>query len=882
MKVANRKCIRRLSFRTMRNAKLKNFVAIAAIMLTTILFTSLFTVAMSIVYGFEQSTFRQVGGYSHAGFKYLTYEQVEELKEDPLIKEYGVRYIVGMPTKEPFHKSHVEVSYCDANVAKWMFCEPIEGRLPMEGTNEAATDLKVLELLGVTPEIGTEFTITITAGKQEVSETFTLCGWWEYDEAVTANHILVPESRAKEITSRFDAENLDSITGTYQLDVMYSNSRHIEQNNIAVLERHGYQSEDRMADNYIAYGVNWAYMSAQLDENLDPMTILSVCSMLLLIIATGYLIIYNVFQISVSNDIRFYGMLKTIGTTGRQIKRILYIQAFCLSAVGIPLGLAAGYGVGSIITSIVLKQLNSVGEDTLSTSPLIFVFSAVFALFTVIISCRRPGKCAARVSPIEALRYTEGEDIKRTVKKSGKGASIWRMAWANLGRSRSKTAVTVISLSLAVVLLNLTVTFTNGFDMEKYVSLNIATDYLVANGSHLETNGIMWNKDIAVSEDVIAQINMQEGIADSGRAYGLCSSACEFVSEDWYRKQYARWTPEDQLDILADRAVKENGFIMDRVQLYGMEDFCLDHLTVLEGDLEKLHNGGKYVAAVYMCDDYGKPEADSHWAKLGDKVTIRYIDKWEYYGLETGEIFEEAPEDETYQERPLVYHDEVYEVAALVDVPNALSYRYWGADQFVMNAANFCEATGTSSVMYYAYDMDQSNPEYFENMESFLENYTENINAEYGYESRKTTEAEFESLRNMFGIVGGALSFIVALVGILNFMNAIVTGILTRKRELAVLQAVGMTGGQLKQMLMLEGMYEALGAVAAALILTLLTVPFAKNILNGMFWFFSYRFTIIPIFLIAPVFAALGMLIPYIAYRSMVKKSVVERLREAE
>lgn len=199
-----------------------------------------------------------------------------------------------------------------------------------------------------------------------------------------------------------------------------------------------------------------------------------------------------------------------------------------------------------------------------------------------------------------------------------------------------------------------------------------------------------------------------------------------------------------------------------------------------------------------------------------------------------------------------------------------------------MNATTFCEDTGTSSIMYYAYDMDRANPEYLENMENFLSNYTENIATDYGYESRKTTESQFESLKNMFVLVGGVLSSIVALVGILNFMNAIITGILTRKHELAVLQAVGMTGGQLKQMLILEGVYESLGSVAAALLITLFTAPFAKNILNGMFWFLTYKITIIPIFIIAPIFAALGILIPYLSYQSMVKKSVVERLREAE
>ena len=103
---------------------------------------------MSINDGFQQSNFRQVGGFSHGGFKYLTEEQFNNLKDDPLIDQWGMRRFIGMPTEVPFNKSHVEVSYADANEAHWMYCDPVEGRLPQEGTDEAATDTHVLELLG--------------------------------------------------------------------------------------------------------------------------------------------------------------------------------------------------------------------------------------------------------------------------------------------------------------------------------------------------------------------------------------------------------------------------------------------------------------------------------------------------------------------------------------------------------------------------------------------------------------------------------------------------------------------------------------------------------------------------------------------------------------
>ena len=83
MKVSNGKTIRRLGWRSMKAARTRNLIAVLAIALTTVLFTSLFTIAMSINDGFQQSNFRQVGGFSHGGFKYLTEEQFNNLKDDP-------------------------------------------------------------------------------------------------------------------------------------------------------------------------------------------------------------------------------------------------------------------------------------------------------------------------------------------------------------------------------------------------------------------------------------------------------------------------------------------------------------------------------------------------------------------------------------------------------------------------------------------------------------------------------------------------------------------------------------------------------------------------------------------------------------------------------
>ena len=134
----------------------------------------------------------------------------------------------------------------------------------------------------------------------------------------------------------------------------------------------------------------------------------------------------------------------------------------------------------------------------------------------------------------------------------------------------------------------------------------------------------------------------------------------------------------------------------------------------------------------------------------------------------------------------------------------------------------------------------------------------------------------------MFLYVGIAVSFVVGLIGVLNFLNVILTGILARKKEFAVLQSVGMTGRQLNTMLIVEGILFAGSAVAVTLVLVILMGPLIGKALESMFWFFSYRINLIPILAVAPFFLLIGMLMPLISYRYVADRPVVERLREAE
>ncbi|MDE6434670.1 MAG: ABC transporter permease [Lachnospiraceae bacterium] len=887
MKVANKKCIRHLSIENMKAARFRNAIAVLAIALTTILFTVLFTVLTTLINGYEQTNFRQEGGYNHAEVRFLTLEQFDTIKSDPLIKEYGMRQFVGLAVKEPFNKNQVEISYCDSNTAKWYFLTPTEGSLPAEGTNEIATDTKVLSLLGIKPELGAEVPLTFQVENEEVTKNFVLSGWWEADPIAPADHVLLSKSQAEEILSSVTLYGDDNYTGKYTLSIMFRSDFRIIEKVRTLVERYGY-SEDHDADNYLSVGVNWGYVNTDLLQSVDWEAILTVAGILLLIISIGYLIIYNVFRIAVEGSIRYYGLLKTIGTTGRQIKRMLRTEAVALSAAGIPLGLLIGYLVSVVLTPAVITALsiNAPYVQTVSVNPFIFIGSAVFSLVTVFVSVRKPGKAAAKVSPIEALRFTEGNPIAGKRRKRKQGASVSQMAWANLFRSKSRTAVTLLSMCLSLVLLNLTFTMTNSFDIEAYIG-DLLADFVVSD-SGMVSDRVWGMKSFPVlSKDALEMIENQENIAEAGRVYASKGAAYEFITEEQYISEWSKDNPEDLVRAGMQYEPHKDGLIGDMIELYGMEPFCMGKLNVLAGDISKLSNTAedkKYIA--FVCDNREEVEDDIMKSRLqiGDTVTIRYGDKMVFYGMESGEIYE-GEEDadasgEAYYDEALEWHDIEYEVAALVTVPYSMGLGYYGlGERFLLDAESFIAETGVDDPVHYLCNMEEN---CVDKMEAFLSDYTGNAAKDVYYDSRQRQIDDFNDFYRMFLVTGISISFIIGLVGVLNFLNSIVTGILARRREFAVLQSVGMTGTQLKGMLITEGLCYAVGSVFVALLIFTAGSPVVSAGIQEIFPFMKYHFTIMPIFVILPFFVMIGILVPLVSYRIAVKKSVVERLREAE
>ena len=882
MNVKNRKCIRKLSWRSLWASRKRNIIAIIAIALTALLFTSLFTIVMSINSSYENYTFRQVGGYNHGTFKEVTEKQAQAISGHPKVKAVGIRTTIGFMDSGVFAKVPAEVSFMDNNCTEWSFAKPTTGHMPKSG-KEITMDTAALKLLGIQPELGAEITLTYTVGDKnqlsyEKTDTFTLVGWWDYDDICPVHYVNISEEYARAVEAEGMAAGMDPFRT--DLNVMMASSLDIRGQMEQVDLDLGYTWETRGEENSVRIGVNWGYTSSQLGESIDVTTIAAIIAFLALVIFTGYLIIYNIFQISVTGDIRFYGLLKTIGVTPRQLKRIIRQQALFLCIVGIPVGLLLGYGVGASLTPVVMARTTfGVGVSTVSTSPLIFFASALFALITVLLSCSRPGKIASKVSPVEATKYTE---IVKNKKKhrTTRGAKVHQMAFANLGRNKRKTVLVVISLSLSVVLLNILVTFTGGFDMEKYLAKQTCADFIVSSTDYFRYN----QAESFITREQIGQLEENTNQSLSGCGYTMTGyRPIGWLTEEHWLQDMMHYTSEENAKAMLKQQNRRGDLVEQSAMMEGLDESLFDKLTVVEGDIFPLfQEGTNAIAVVVSTDDYDNVSNLDFYPPVGSTQTITYIDEGHYIDSRTGNLCDENTPAEYVQLQLSSSHDVDYTVCAYVIVPYSMSSRHYSPGySFVLPIEKLNHDSMQESIpMFYLFDTPDDISE--ASAENYLADLTADDLSGLMYESKATLRAEFESFQTMFLLLGGLLCAIIGLIGILNFFNAIMTGILSRKREFAVLQAVGMTNKQLKAMLVYEGLFYALSSALSALVLSFVINPLVGDLLENMFWFFSAKFTIVPVIIAIPIFALLGWLVPHVMYNHAAKCSVVEQLRDTQ
>lgn len=854
-KVENKRIIRMLSYRTMREKKWKNLIAILAIALTTLLFTALFTVGSSMINSIQESTMRQVGMSAHGGYKYLSMEEYEKIKEAGGYKDISYDIIAGFGSNPELSSIQTEVRFAEDKMAKWSFSYPKEGSMPKE-KNECAASSKVLEALGVPLELGEKVPLTITGhdkdGKEWVKEEeFILSGFWYSNDASRAQEVWVSKAWIDEnvdilkenYNKREKEKGLYHSEGSIQAGIYLDSAFDIESQMKELTLRAG------LTEDEVRISVNWAYGMS----SVDGMTLFLGIGLLLIILLSGYLIIYNIFYINVTTDIRYYGLLKTIGTTGKQLRKMVRSQAFMLSAAGIPIGLLSGWFVGKGVMPAVYGALDTGGVRNVAINPWIFAGSALFSLFVVYLSCIKPCRLATKVSPMEAVRYVENINYKKKEKKSSRVSAL-HLAAANMGRNKRKAAVVIASLSLSLILLNGTYCLVKGFSFDKYVQDYLLKDMQLAHFSAVNMAAPYWDYE-AVTSEAVSEIRTIPGVEEVNTLQmrnGFVTLSEEML--DRFAKYYESEEKQEEMeypwmgDIVAG-VIEEKG---TSVNIYHLPDELLSYVSIEQGtfDKEKFEQGGYAL----LLED----KDSQNWVLAGDKVTVgSYTD-----------------EDGNMPEKEL-------EIMAVADLPYAISTRSLTicGIRLLLCEKDFEELYDVRGSLYACIDVEEGkDAQAAEEIQTLIETkYPELVLI-----TKDTLRKEFEAENTMFSVIGGLLGFILAVIGVLNLINAMITSILSRKQEFAMMQAVGMTGKQLCQMLIMEGIQYGIWTL-------LITATLGNFISYGLIYmigrnmaFFEWSFHILPLAVSIPVIAVISVVLPVICYHTLCRRSIIERLRLAE
>lgn len=868
----NTEVIKRLSKRYFKKNRVRNLAAILAIMLTAFLFTSITSLVFSMSSSIQLSMQMQKGSKADGDIRYLTEEQYQELQDSDFIKEAGCRRFVGFASNASGHM--VEINYADPVQQELTFCTPTHGKAPKEA-NEIATTDQALEALGVKAKVGERVLVEFTLRGKSYQYEMVVSGWWEAAND-TGSLMIVSEQFLKDNPDLFintyakDRE----IAGTYMADVVLKDKRHIQKQLQEFALSVGGEPEQMNADNYIACSQNQVG-----NAMLQPGMMMSAIVFVLLFVVSGYLLIYNIFDISVMQDVRQYGLLRTIGTSTRQIKKIVNRQAIWLTLIGLPLGLIFGFLVSKMLLPVVMKffQANSLNAMKVSVSPFIFLIASVFTIFTVIISTRKPAKKAAKISPLEAIRYTGQENKKTKKTKRTHGAKLSYMAFSNLGRNKRRSVFIVLSMLLCIVLFNSIIVITQSMDEEKWISRSTKTDFTVYNS--VAVNGVspFQYREDGLPASVVDLINQQQGVekerilyrntrddSDVTVDYKLEDLVCvhEEMEEDSVSKSY-----EDG-SFLRVVPGTEDGYFGN---VFGVSEAFWEDVTIYEGEnnpdilKEKMETGDYVIIGTIIDRLTGEAEEETTLEKqlqVGDSITFLKDGKEE----KTCTILAKATVVATE-----------YETNA-----GANGARYIGGDApfLYMSDTKFKELYEEPTIFSYSFDAEQGQKE---NLEGFLADFT-GENTSVAYTSTKLLQEQLASNRNIVLLVGGMIGVILAFAGLINSTNMMVTNIITRRHEFAAMQSIGMTNRQLRRLIIDEGLYYAVGVdVIGGLLAVILGMTVLKNVLNSpSMWYFTLRFTVVPALFIAVIYLILAAIIPVVVLHFFNKGSVVERLRTVQ
>ncbi len=811
MRNNNAAVIRKIIRRALAADKKRNFFVAAAIALTTLLLTSSFSIGISFLKSMQLQKVRFAASKVHATISSPTDEQLEQLKKLSYVQHVGVGTWVADVDGDAGIR---QISLIHIDDTQWKYFNSpafsdIVGKLPQQ-EDEIMLSRWALKLLGITePELDMPLELSYQTAlhyepEQEITSdtrVFTLSGWFTtyyYIHSGGLDYALVSKDLA-DACGKTAAQ-----MGTANL--LFKDSRNIAESMRRLEADIPLMSHQRL-------DASPAYI---LDSQTLINTAIALVALAAFFVLTGCLLIYNVLSLSISRDIRFYGLMKTIGATPRQTRRLVMGQVFSLCAIGIPAGLLLAAGFSYSIIPAIMAASNMPAGNVVSFSPLVYGGAIACALLTAWLGARRPAQVAARIAPVEAVKYAKGSDIRLRARPGS-------MALRNILREGKRAFWVFCSLFLGMTVFLVVTAFVMSINTDRYAEEMLPCDVLLQNQAtvyHIE--------DPVISDALLDTVASLPGVkhmsvltsAYAGKVNSLDANGAALA-----------------IDINSGYMTEIWGVNRDAIEAYSQQ-------LAQPLDVDAFMRGEFALASAPLPALY----ADVHTLHANDILMARSANT--SVTIPLGGFMPQG----------------------------VLTDRYSEGFELFVSADYLKSITGVSEVQQVRLTVDDSQEKETSLLLREILEGTSGIGMQSRYEIKQTMR---DNITLMY-VLGSGVALVLGLIGVLNFVNIMSMGVLARKRELAILESVGMTHKQVRRMLLLEGLGYAAISLALVMLLGNLAVWGLFSLLDGAWEYIVPRYPALPMAGMAAIIVLICSATPLRVYHLASKATLVERLREAE
>lgn len=815
----------RVAYCNMRHYKSKNILIGIAIILTTLLLFVIPSIGKDMV-EVNFAVINKIYPTWHALYRNVDESTVMKLAAHHDVKTYGLRSDAGYMNLED---ATVSMMYMDRTGMELYKVKLKEGQLPQK-ENDIVVSKGILEALGQNGKIGDTITVPYQILKDDgldytKEKDFRICGFLADNES---------SKEQKQYTSLVSEAFLKAEIPVEQVKYRFLLQVNGQKGNttadytetIQNIARQFGISEDDM-------NINKEYLAA---NYVDPATIPVIVGIMLIVVLAGIITIYSVYYVSMNQRVREFGKLKAIGATKRQLRQIVLREGMGVALFAIPIGLL----IGTVAVKVVLLQFVEHAKDSnvLITEAYkvvakgevqlyywwIYLLAIAVTLCTVYLSLMKPMRMAAKVSEIEAMRYQGGSKRQKSSRKGYQFLNIGRLTKRNLAENKKKSTITIVSMAVTGIFVMMGATVLSCANPMESAKSSIVGQYEI---SPIVESG---NKEHPEYEWAEVQKNnpLNEGL----------------------KQQIEELDGVERVDVFTALKVSGGPFEekIGTEFINGVPEEYAEELKkgITEGNVtyEELKSGDKVIL----------DRALLHWypdIKVGDKLKLNIHDG-----------------DNTFQKE--------IEVAAIGEYGTGLT----NYNCLIMAKEGAEKLTINNSSSYFQVIADK---DYDEALEASLQAIVDGS----GRLQMRTWKNEYDTWENAIQMTRGAcyaFIIILAAISIMNLINTMINSVHVRKKELGMMQAIGMSDRQLMKMLQLEGIFYTVGTLIISIgVGSLAGYPlflYAKR--TGMFDISTYHYPVTAAIIIILTLFVIQMLLAIFIAKSVRKDSLIERIRFSE